>query len=306
MPALQKSGNAIYNDDIRKFIAQRIQDYFSDIRYQSMVDIPAYIQAFKNWITSSELNPVRGLESFAEASVSLGVTQAIDEFHYQSLLEGRSIRLFRGEYPYHRDIHPFDWESGFIDDHPLKTSDSVVISYPFSGTGEAHPKMQWLFDECQNLKIPLFLDLAWFGTCGGLTFDLQHPAITHASFSLSKGLTCGNYRSGVRFSRHLKTSKRGQDRLSLQQEWNHSIHLNLMIGKDLMENFSPDTQYKKYRKAQIEVCNELGLNPSPCVHIATGVGLEWEDFSRDGVVNRINIRELVKRKTPKITLGSDL
>lgn len=300
MDNLQKTGNAIYNDDIRRFIAERIENHFSSSNlFNEMVDIPGYIKEFRHWVQSTQTNKVYGLESFTEASVSLGVTQAIDEFHYQILLEGRRLRLFRGEYPYHRDVHPFSYEEDFIDDYNLASGDAVALSFPFSASGGKHPKMDWLLDTCQKKRIPLFLDLAWFGTCGDLEFDLRHPAITHASFSLSKGLTCGNYRSGVRFSRAAQQGPRTTDRLALQQQWSHSIHLNLAIGRQLMKHFSPDTQYNKYRKTQLQISKELGLKPSACVHISIGEGPHWDSYTRDGFCNRVNIRERVKQVLKK-------
>jgi hypothetical protein len=36
------------------------------------------------------------------------------------------------------------------------------------------------------------------------------------------------------------------------------------------------------------------LDPSPCVHIATGRGPRWDEFSRDGAFNRINLRDAIK------------
>ncbi len=292
---LIQSGNAIYNDDIRIHLGEIISSWFSDSElFSSMVNIDLYKSTFKNWIASSQLNEIKGLESFPLQSVSLGVTQAIDQFHFQAMSSGRKIRAFRGEYPYSWQTCQFKYSEDFIDDRPLEENDAVILSYPFSGNGGKHPKMDWLLSECARLNIPVFLDMAWFGTCEGINIDLSHPAITTVAFSLTKGLTCGNYRSGMRFQRD-HFSDLPTDKLVLQDEWNHSIHLNLMIGIDLMKNFSADTQVEKYRIDQKEVCTHFGITPSQCVHIATSDDSKWNDFSRDGAFNRINIREAIKK-----------
>ncbi len=294
---LNKTGNSVYNDDIRKFIASHIGQWFEDSRtFSEMVNMKAFVNEMKVWILSSKLNKVKGIESFPQAAVSLGVTQALDQFHYDILLEKRRLRIFRGEYPYNRDVHPFCFSTDFIDDHPLKKEDAVVISLPFSATGDNHPKMEETLNECLDKKIPVFIDMAWFGTCGGLDFDLSHPGITQVAFSLTKGLSCGNYRCGLRLDRSYRDDGPA-DRLRLHQQWNHSVHLNLKVGLELMKNFSPDTQYLKYRQAQMEVCKLFDIKPSPCVHIATSHSEKWSAYKRDGITNRLNLRDAIKKHT---------
>ncbi|MBY0383949.1 hypothetical protein K2X05_02230, partial [bacterium] len=291
---LSKTGNAVYNDDIRQYLSKNIATWFSDHeQFNSMTNMDRFVVEMKKWILSSQHSVVLGLDDFEVGCVSLGVTQALDQFHYDVLREGRRLRLLRGEYPYNRDVYPFSFEKDFVDDFPLVQGDALILSSPFSATGNLPLHMGEILDSCQRLEIPVFIDLAWFGTCGGLTFDLRHPAITHVAFSLTKGLTCGNYRSGVRWTRKKELLSKG-DRLLLQHEWNHSIHLNLKIGRELMSQYSPDTQFDKYRRFQLAICSHYGIEPSACVHIATSHDPKWKDFDRDGIVNRINLRDAIK------------
>lgn len=290
---LGKTGNSIYDDGIRVWLGENVQQWFADSSaYSGMVNPAAFVEGFKNWLKRSELNTVRGIDSFALAVPSLGVTQALDQFHYRILLESRTLRMFRGEYPYNRDVAPFS-EKDYLDDRPLQAGDAVIVSFPFSGSGDKHPFFESMLTEAARLDVPVFLDCAWFGTCAGLEIDLTHPAISEAAFSLTKGLTCGNYRSGIRLSRSVPAG-RPEDRLLLHNDWKHGIHLNTYIGARLCEEFGPDRQFKKFREAQVAVCDVLGLKPSPCVHIATGEGPEWNEFSRDGAFNRINLRDAIK------------
>ena len=291
---LGKTGNSVYNDEIRKFIALHIGQWFEDSwKFNQMVNMKAFVDEMKIWITSSKLNKIKGIESFPQTCASLGVTQVLDQFHYDILISKRRLRMFRGEYPYNRDVHPFCFKTDFIDDNPLKEGDAVIISCPFSATGDKHPAMEEILDQCLKKEIPLLIDMAWFGTCGNLDIDLSHPGITQVAFSLTKGLTCGNYRCGLRLSRSDK-KEAPKDRLLLHQQWNHSIHLNLKVGLELMRNFQPDTQYLKYRAAQIEICNFFDIKPSLCVHIATSQSKQWNEYSRDGLINRLNLRNAIK------------
>lgn len=288
---LSKTGNSIYNDDIRQYIASLVLEWFSNSDSYSLMDkTQIFKDTFLEWIQSSKLNCIEGLHSYPRQDITLGVTQALDQFHYQIACEGRRLRLFRGEYPYNRDVTSFR-SMDFIEERPLQDGDAVILSCPFSATGAIHSEHHNLLDEAEKKSIPVFLDMAWFGTCRDLSLDLSHPAIQHVAFSLTKGLTCGNYRSGLRFSRHMDN----KDRITLQNKWNHGIHLNTFIGTHVMKQFSPDTQQIKYYEIQNEICEKLQLNPSLCVHIATSDDPKWAAFHRDSVTNRINLRVVIKQ-----------
>jgi hypothetical protein len=133
------------------------------------------------------------------------------------------------------------------------------------------------------------VDCAFFGTCQGIQLNLSHPAIIHVAFSTTKGLSSGNYRAGICFSRKGK----GFKRLKLQNEWHHGIHLNIAIAMKLMQRFGPDFLPSKYGYTQQVLCTEYGIVPSNCVHLALG-GSDWNEFSRDGVCNRIGLKKAIQ------------
>lgn len=255
---------------------------FSDIDKQD-----EFLEYYPNWIASSQLNSFRGLENFPYRFVSLGCTQALDEFHDWCKRKSRTIRMFRGEYPYNRDCIDFDWDKDFIDDRELAAGDAVIISAPFSGSGDIHPRWSELLGECEKKDIPVMVDCAFFGTCAGIEIDLDHPSIVTVAFSTTKGLSCGNWRNGIAFSRIQ------EGHLSVQTEWHHGIHLNVALGLELMKKFSPDFLVNKYKAASVQACEILGLSPTPCVHLATG-GKDWSHFSRDGAFNRIGLKNAAK------------
>ena len=68
---------------------------------------------------------MQGLDTFNYRFPSVGVTQSLDEFHYFIFEHGLKLRMFKGEYPYNRDVHPFEWND-FIDNRPLEKGDAVV------------------------------------------------------------------------------------------------------------------------------------------------------------------------------------
>ena len=48
--------------------------------------------------------------------------------------------------------------------------------------------------QAYELDIPVFVDMAWFGTCKGIDIDPSIP-IQEVAFPTTKGLCTGDYRS---------------------------------------------------------------------------------------------------------------
>ena len=296
-----RSANSIYHDGFRRHLVD--SGYLLEVMgegFSKMDRQEEYLDFYPQWIASSQKNNISGLESFPFRFVSLGCTQALDAFHSWCHLHNRRIRVFRGEYPYHRDCIPFDWNRDFIDDRPLEKGDAVAVSAPFSGSGSIHPQWDSLLETCGQLEIPILVDCAFFGTCAGISLDLSHPQILWASFSTTKGLSCGNYRNGICLSRQEESP------LAIQTDWHHGIHLNVSLGLELMKNFGPDYLYYTYEDAYRKVCELFDLTPTPCVHLALG-NSSWGEFSRDGTsYYRVGVKKAVQKAYKLIERGKPL
>lgn len=296
-PDFGTTGNSVWN---QPFIDDLRENYFPNMNVGDMQNKQdTFLEMYPNWIASSKLNQFRGLEDFPKRYVSLGVTQALDWWHHWCLSQGLRLKVFRGEYPYNRDVwlgEYMGWHHS-IDDTGLEAGDAVVISVPFSGSGRKHEKWKWLIEECNAKDIPVFVDCAWFGTCFDIEVKLNHPCIKMVAFSTGKGLSCGNWRAGIVFSRMPDDARCS---LELQTEWRHGIHLNVDIAVHLMKHFSPDTVAKKYHEAHVAVCEHYGFETTNTVHIAVAPDTpEWKRFHRDERFNRINIAKAIKRYKSK-------
>jgi len=242
-----------------------------------------YLEKIDKWIHSTQLNKVRGLERFKRRDLINGTTQSFDEFYFVN--RDRRLRLFRGEYAYHKRINK---NFVFLEDEELQKTDYVIISLPFCSTGDKHPRMAAVLNAALEKQVPVLVDCAYFGTCKGIDLDLTHPAIDIVSFSLTKGLGLGDIRSGIRFS-----NINDDNPICQQNRYNHTVLHAAKIGIYMMEKFSPDFIPGKFSLSQENACRKVNIRNSPCMHIALG-GDEWSDFKVDGLYNRLGIRELVK------------
>jgi hypothetical protein len=290
---LGKTGNSVWN---QPFIDELVENYFPNIPFDNIqMEQDEFLEFYPEWIASSKLNKFTGLDTFPKRYVSLGVTQTLDWWHNWCVSTGRRLRIYRGEYPYNRDVYLGEYMGWgmSIDDVPLEKGDAVIISVPFSGHGRKHDEWDNLMATCNELDIPVLVDCAWFGTCFGIEVDFDEPCIKMVSFSTGKGLSCGNWRAGITFSRFDDDDRVAME---LQTEWRHGIHLNVSIGLHLMKKFSPDTMPKKYMESHQAVCDHYGFETTNTIHIAVAPDTEeWSSFHRDQKYNRVNIAKAIKR-----------
>src|SRR5262249_33567794 len=140
------------------------------------------------------------LSAFRYVAFGHGTLHAFDAFHTE--YRDRRFRCFRGEYMYHRAVWRRGYSFQFIEEGPIERGDAVVISYPFSDSGNKHPFMDEVIAACNRLDVPVLLDCSYMNVATGIQFDVDQPSIAAITFSLSKtfyGLS--PLRIGVRFKR---------------------------------------------------------------------------------------------------------
>lgn len=239
-----------------------------------------YLNFIPKWIKSSELNSIEGLEKFPLTRLTSGNTQAMDDFYIR--YHDRTFKFLPGEYPYlSKYVRNWDYLTEFT------RKDAVVISAPFSATGNIHPQFYETLERAENLDIPVLIDCAFFGITRNLQLNLSYRCIQSVCFSLSKAFGSGCFRSGIEFS------KQNGGPSAIQNEWIYVQLLSAKIGLEIARKFSPDYIPNKYRSLQQEICSEYGLELSDTV--VFGLGDErFKYFDVDGVVNRVCITPTIK------------
>jgi hypothetical protein len=241
-----------------------------------------FLKEYKSWIARTDNNIMRGLEKYPYACFSNGTTEAFEKFYGKH--SKRRFRFYKGEFVYHRlncRNNGYDWE--YIEDAPLDDNDVVIISLPFSDTGNRHTSMDVILDQCDELSIPVLLDCAYFGICGNIDFDLDRKCVTDVTFSLSKSLYCAPARIGMRL-----TKVDDDDPLFVTNKMGYVNRVSAYIGLQLINNFSADYIYQNYRSRQELYCEILDVEPSNCVLFGIG-DHRWNEYNRDRETNRLSL-----------------
>lgn len=277
---------AIADPDVVKFL-ENLEINIVKINQDDNI-LKNFLDRYVSWISETNNNIVSGLERYPHACFANGTTEAFEKFYAKH--HKRRFRFFKGEYVYHRlncRNNGYDWE--YLDNAPLSGNDVVIMSLPFSDTGNSHISMDVVLDQCDELKIPVLLDCAYLGVCANIDFNLNRDCITDVTFSLSKALYCAHNRIGMRL-----TKEDDDDPLFVTNKAGYVNRLAAYIGLQLLNNFSPDYVYNKYRAKQEVCCEILGVKTSNCVLFGIG-GSEWNEYNRDRETNRLGLHKYLSQ-----------
>ncbi len=213
---------------------------------------------YLKWLQDCSTSPVIGLEKFPQIYYVNGVTQSYDIFFWEH--QGKRFRTVKGDYPYVK-LAVNNWV--YLEDDELQKNDALVLTCPFYENGDIPRNFEQILDQCLELRIPVMIDAAYFGTCYDTSFDYSHPAIEMVSFSLSKCLSLFAYRVGILFCKksfsHLE---------ELQKQTKYFNQAGAYIGARLMDKFPADFMPLNYKKFHQDVCQDLDLLPTKCIMLA--------------------------------------
>jgi len=291
--------------EMAEYLTQKTQSVYDHEFYIKLQEVPLsewmakpsplhckddYLEKINSLIITCKENSIEGLNRFKKRDLIFGTTQSFDEAYLRYC--ERRLRIYRGEYAYHKRVME---DFVFVEDEEIQKHDFLIVSLPFCSTGSI-PEGGWInfektLDRCLALGVPVEVDCAYFGTCYGLEFNFNHPAIKAVSFSLSKGMGLGDIRSGIRYSNY-------EDSMPIRQQnlYNHLPLLNAKVGIFMMETFNFDYLPMTYKAIQQEVCAKLNIEATPCVHLALGNSKDHEDFIIDGSYYRLGLRDILKLK----------
>lgn len=271
----------------RPIQSQDIRDHYRQFEFKP-VPLDTYIDIWRRWLTESGSKTLQGLDQFDHGDFVAGTSQAFDHFWLRH--QNRQPSAFRGEFKYHACVNrskQFCWLDSADD---LRADHGLVISLPFSDYGGMHPDWNAILDRCDNLGVPVCVDLAYWGIAQNVCLDLAaYACIEEVTCSLSKPFwVLENHRVGVRFTRSYKN-----DGISMINEVGMQNVYSMSLGFYFMQTFDCDWISRRFRSCQQSVCAELGLEVSDSVIFGLG-GIDFQQFNR-GIRdnNRVCISEFL-------------
>jgi hypothetical protein len=266
-----KGSRAVINEEVLNFLKNLNNNIIKPVDF---------LQNYKQWIAS--VHSVVGWNKFKHLCFSNGTTEAFDKFYFRHL--NRKLRLLRGEYYYHQIVAKnhygyFEW---LEDISTLSKNDVLVMSVPFADTGIVPFDLYHILDRCEELEVPVLLDLAYINLSIGLELNLDYKCIDTITSSLSKVFPVSQYRIGIRLQQKLI------DDTMLAYNENQYINLHsLNIGQSLIDGYPADYSFKKYREQQITLCKELSITPSQCFIFGVDHDNLYPEYNRGSNSNRL-------------------
>jgi hypothetical protein len=239
-----------------------------------------FLQNYKQWIEST--HSIAGWHRFKHLCFSNGTTESFDKFYLRHL--NRKLRMLKGEYYYHQIIAKnnykvFEW---LEDISTLRKNDVLIISVPFADTGDVPLNFYSILDRCEELAVPVLLDLAYINLSIGLELNLDYKCIDTITSSLSKVFPVSQHRIGIQLQQEII------DDTLLAYNQNQYINLHsLGIGQSLIDQYPADYSFKKYREQQITLCKELSITPSQCFTFGVDHNDLYLEYNRGTNSNRL-------------------
>lgn len=282
-----RGAKPVVDTNIRKFIESlnpSVDLYNENIQEQ-------FVNKFYNWVASSKLNTLQGLEEFPNRKLVAGTTQAFDHFYWRH--KDRRFRFFEGEFMYHSAVLKHGGKWGYITDTvPIMPGDVAIISVPFSDYGTAHPDLEAVLTQCEKVGVPVLLDFAYFPCTKNINLDLnKYFCVTTITFSISKAFYGAEFlRVGMRLER-----SDSDDGIDVFNSVEMANRISLSIASKLIDTYDVDHNWNTYQQAYDQVCAEKNLKTTDCIMFGLG-GKEYAEYNRGTAVNRVCISELIGEK----------
>ena len=130
---------------------------------------------------------VIGAREFDQCCYTHGTTESFSQF-YIRYRNARRLRIKKGDYFYHSMMHRLWYGENFawLDDDAIREGDVLVVSVPFSQTGDVPENLEDILSQCDKLQVPVMLDMAYINIAKNLKINLDHSCIEYVTSSLSK------------------------------------------------------------------------------------------------------------------------
>lgn len=255
------SGNSVKDVDVIKFIqGLNLTPYL-----KNPWTVYEFEDKFKSWIAAGKYFTLQNLNDFQYTGFSAGSQEAFTNFYLVN--RNKRFRVFRGEYWWHINVWStlgINWK--YIEDDDIRANDVCICSTPFALTGDVHPQLSWLINECNRVGVELLLDFIYLpNSKNAVNINLANNCIQTITFSLSKTFPVQTAKIAIRMCKN-----KPHDMMQISNDENICNRLSAGLGLEVINKFPVDYVVDKYASKQQEWCKLLGLTPAKVVHFGLG------------------------------------
>ena len=281
---LQTGARPIFDKPIYDYVREISADCWNEpTTIMAFADIELFKNTYKTQLNEYAPAKLLGLDKFAYTSVIDGVTGAFLDWYAQYTIE--NLAVLKGEYPFHKRNGCTVLEH-YTD---IKKGQTLILSTPFSATGNIHDDYYSIIEHCNNNKIDVLLDCAYLNISGIGDLNIDDPCIKSIATSLSKVFATGMNKIGIKFDREdLQTP------VKQLNDWYYLNHFSMNLHMKLMNYFNLSYVYDKYLQRSEEAVSSFNLNRSSTLLFGLSNDNLWSEFSREGLCNRVCISKILQ------------
>jgi hypothetical protein len=125
-----------------------------------------FVETYQGWMF--EGFNFKNTNLYKHACFTQGTTESFAHF-YIRYRNGYRLRLKKADYFYHQMMKSLWYSDKFswLDEDKIRPGDVVLVSLPFSDTGDKPEELDQLLDDCDQLGVPVMLDLAYLNLATG-------------------------------------------------------------------------------------------------------------------------------------------
>ena len=281
---LQTGARPIFDKEIYDYVREVSADCWNEpTTIMALCDVDLFKNTYKTQLNEYKHSTLLGLDKFAYTSVLDGVTGAFLDWYAQYNIE--NLVVLKGEYPFHKR-NGCNVLEHFTD---IKHGQTLILSMPFSATGNIHDDYFSIIEYCRNNKIDILLDCAYLNISGIGDIDVDASCIKSIATSLSKVYATGMNKIGIKFDREEIHTPVKQ-----LNDWLYLNHFSMNLHLKLFNNYNLSYVYDKYLQRSIEACTSFGLDRSNTLLFGLSNDKLWSEFSREGLCNRVCISKILQ------------
>ena len=170
---LHKAGRPIPDREIFEFVQDKVSESHAYLYERDLH--PLFLEKFKIWIQGSINNGILGLNEFKELTYTYGTSQSFDCFYFTH--NQRRLRILKGDFLYHELCAKKNIVFHHYEKNLLQSGDCMIISVPFSDSGNEPKELYNILEECEAKGIPVWIDAAYMVMAGNILLDLRYNCI---------------------------------------------------------------------------------------------------------------------------------